>query len=158
MTVLRMNSSDRYVSPNPGRFFADPAQQNVWAVPAARQVQDWTRGLEVSSSRRREVIAEKRIALPVFSSKGIRWDVLLAALLLLLLFLLGILLADVQAISAGGVRIGKLSAGIESLESTNTLLRQELTGAMNYPALRSRTDKTASESQLYIIQAAVPRN
>ena len=156
MTVLRMNSSDRYASSRPGGAFADPRRQNPWAIPAARQVQDWTRGLEINTSRRHEVIAEKRIALPVFSAKGIRWDALLTALMLLLLLFLGVLLADMQAISAGGARIGKLSAGIEALETSNTQLRQELSFAMNRPAVRSRADDTSGKAPLYIIQSVIP--
>ena len=156
MTVLRVNSSDRYASPRPGGVFADPRRQNPWSVPAACQVQDWTRGLEISSSQRREVIAEKRVALPIISTKGIRWDVLLAVLMLVLFLFLGILLADMQAISAGGVRIGQLSAGIESLESSNTALRQELSFAMNRPVIRSSFGEANTEPPLYVIQSFIP--
>ena len=151
-----MNSSDRYASPRPGGVFVDPFRKNTWSVPASRQIQDWTRGMEISSTRRREVIAERRTALPVFSSKGIRWDVLMVSLLLLLLLLMGILLADMEALHAGGERIGKLSTGIISLEDTNSLLRQELSVAMNHPVLRSKAESMAPENETVIILSASP--
>ena len=154
MTVLRMNSSGEYASPRRGRFFADPRPRNAWSVPAACPRQDWTRRLEVHSSRRRDVISERRSALPVFSAKGIRWDVLMTVLLLLLLFFAGILLADVEALSAGGVRIGRLSAGIESLENRNSLLREELYSSSNYSLLRSSAEGPITESRLLTIQTA----
>ena len=78
----------------------------------------------------------------------------MTVLLLLLLFFAGILLADVEALSAGGVRIGRLSAGIESLENRNSLLREELYSSSNYSLLRSSAEGPITESRLLTIQTA----
>lgn len=136
-------------------MFADPRRQNSRPVAASCQMQDWTRQMEISSTGRREVISERRTALPVFSSKGIRWDVLTAALLLLFLLFTGILLSDMGALYAGGERIGRLSSGITSLEDTNSQLRQELSLAMNHSALRSRTENTVQANETVIIISSV---
>ena len=156
MTVLRIKSSDGYVSSRLGGAVADPRRQSAWTVPASRQIQDWTRGMEISSTRRRNVISERRTALPVFSAKGIRWDALTAALLLILLLFAGILLADMGALYAGGERIGKLSAGITSLEDSNSVLRQELNRAMNHPVLLSSTESMIQINETIVIPSAIP--
>ena len=78
MSVRYMNSID-----SGGR----PHQKG--AVQASRQMQDWTRGMEISCSRQRSVIDEKRTVLPAFSAQGIRRDVLAAALALLLILFAG---------------------------------------------------------------------
>ena len=156
MTVLRLKSSDGYVSSRLGGGFATPRRQSAWPVPASRQIQDWTRGMEISSTRRRSVISERRTALPVFSAKGIRWDALTAALLLILLLFVGILLADMGALFAGGERIGKLSAGITSLEDSNSLLRQELTRAMNHPVLLSNAENMVQINETIVISSIIP--
>ena len=119
-------------------------------------MQDWTRRMEISTAGHREVIAERRTALPVFSAKGIRWDVLMTALLLLFLLFTCILLSDMGALYAGGERIGRLSNGITSLEDTNSRLRQELSLAVNYPAQRSKTESIAEISETVIILSAIP--
>ena len=116
MTVLRMNPTEEYAAPRRGNTFADSGRRGAWSYPASGQVQNWARGMELSSGRRRGVINEKKSSLPAFSSEGIRWDVLTVALALVLLLLTGILAADVGALFAGGDRIGKLSDRIESLE------------------------------------------
>ena len=112
--------------------------------------------MEVSTTGRREVIAERRTALPVFSARGIRWDVLMTALLLLFLLFAGILLSDMGALYAGGERIGRLSNGITSLEDTNSQLRQKLSLAVNYPAQRSTTESITEINETVIIQSAFP--
>ena len=112
--------------------------------------------MEISSTRRRNVISERRTALPVFSAKGIRWDALTAALLLILLLFIGILLAEMGALYAGGDRIGKLSAGITSLEDSNSVLRQELNRAMNHPVLLSSTESMIQINETIVIPSAIP--
>ena len=44
--------------------------------------------MEFNSTGRREVITERKTALPLFSAKGIRWDALMVTLLLILLLFL----------------------------------------------------------------------
>ena len=151
-----MDSSDRYDSPRPGGGFGDPAGQRAWPSPVSRQIQDWTRGMEFNSTGRREVITERKTALPVFSAKGIRWDALMITLLLILLLFTGILLADMQALHAGGSRIGKLSAGIMSLEDSNSQLRQELSLAMNHSALLSWAESINPVNETVIVLSAAP--
>ena len=151
-----MDSSDRYNSPRPGGAFGNSAGQRAWSVPVSRQIQDWTRGMEFNSTGRREVITERKTALPLFSAKGIRWDALMVTLLLILLLFTGILLADMQALHAGGSRIGKLSAGITSLEDSNSQLRQELSLAMNHSAILSRAESINPVNETVIVLSAAP--
>ena len=132
------------------------SQQRPGAVYASRQVQNWTRGLEIQTARQREVIAEKRTSLPILSRGGIRWDVLVITLTLLALLFTGILFADLEALYAGGNRIGKLSAGIESLEGSNTLLREQLSIALNHPVLRNQSAAADTEKNLRVIRSTVP--
>ena len=147
MSVRYMNSID-----SGGR----PHQKG--AVQASRQMQDWTRGMEISCSRQRSVIDEKRTVLPAFSAQGIRRDVLAAALALLLILFAGILCADLEALYAGGERIGKLSAGIASLEDTNALLRDRLSVAMSHPVLVRQAEAPEEGADLFIIQSTVPES
>lgn len=112
--------------------------------------------MEFNSTGRREVITERKTALPLFSAKGIRWDALMVTLLLILLLFTGILLADMQALHAGGSRIGKLSAGITSLEDSNSQLRQELSLAMNHSALLSRAESINPVNETVIVLSAAP--
>ena len=112
--------------------------------------------MEISSGRRHGVIDKKRSSLPVFSPDGVRWDVLVIALALALLLFVCILAADVGAIFAGGDRIGKLSAGIESLEGTNSILRQELSVALNHPVLRSKAESETELNERVVILSPSP--
>ena len=112
--------------------------------------------MEISSGRRRGVIDKKDASLPAFSSEGIRWDVLVIALSLALLLFVCILAADVEAVFAGGDRIGKLSEGIESLEGTNSILRQELSVALNHPVLRSKAESETVLNERVIILSPSP--
>lgn len=121
MTVLHVNATDKHISSRRRSASAVPGRRAVYYIPR-RQVQDWTRGLENHTGRRRSVIAEKRIGLPAFSAESLLRGVLAAVLILLVI----ILLADLAAVHAGGSRIGRLSAGISSLEESNSLLRQEI--------------------------------
>ena len=75
------------------------------------------------------MIAEKTQPLPMFSAEGIRWDVLAIALTLVLALFITVLAADVDALFAHGGRIGELNAGIASLETNNSSLREALAGA-----------------------------
>ena len=119
-----MNSIQGYALPQQEGMFSVPGRQLHSPYPSG-QVQDWTRGLN-SASQKRSVVTETVHALPVFSSRGIRWDVLMVTLVLLLVLFFGVLLSDVHALNAGGQRIGQLSEGIASLEDNNALLQAQL--------------------------------
>ena len=135
-------------------FYTGSARRQRGAYSPSRQVQDWTRGLD-SRSGWRQVIDEKRPALPAFSADGIRWDVLLVTLSLVLLILLGVLFSDLEALHSGGHRIAQLSAGIESLEDTNVLLRDRLSQAMSHPVLQHAAS-AESRDNLLIIRSTLP--
>ena len=96
--------------------------------------------------------------LPAFSREGIRWDVLVVVLSLLLALFAGILFAALDAICSGGNRIGKLSAGIVSLEGSNTMLRQELAIVMSHPVLAGKSGQTEiiEETVVTITAASQP--
>lgn len=156
MTVLRMNPTEEYAAPRRGNTFADSGRRGAWSYPASGQVQNWARGMELSSGRRRGVINEKKSSLPAFSSEGIRWDVLTVALALVLLLLTGILAADVGALFAGGDRIGKLSDRIESLEGSNSILRAELSAALNHPVLRNKAESAEPLNETLVVLSPAP--
>ena len=120
-----MNSIQGYALPQQEGLFSVPGRQQFPSPCSSRQVQDWTRGLN-SGSRNRSVVTETVHALPVFSSRGIRRDVLLVTLALVMVLLFGILFSDLQALSAGRQRIGQLSEGIACLEDNNALLQAQL--------------------------------
>ena len=151
MTVLRVKKPYQAYQPSPrGDAFA------------SRQVQDWTRHLDYSAGRRR-VIAREDSAVPAFSSRGIRRDVLAVTVALLLVLFAGILFADMSTIWAGGSRIGELSAGIESLEGTNASLQQQLSFAMRHPVLtrmsaqaEAEAEAEAREEQVITLSALLP--
>ena len=129
MTVLRMNTTENSAYPRCPHPFGIPGQREGFAVPASPQTRTWTRDVRPGRGRRRSVIAEKTQPLPMFSAEGIRWDVLIVALTLVLALFLAILAADVDALFAHGGRIGELNAGIASLETNNSSLREALSGA-----------------------------
>ncbi|MBR5960034.1 MAG: hypothetical protein IKZ98_03500 [Clostridia bacterium] len=137
MAVRRMNTIQGYTLPQREGMFPVPGQQQAFSPYSSRQVQDWTRGLN-SGSRNRSVVTETVRTLPVFSSDGIRWDVLLVTLALLLMLFFSVLLSDVQALNAGGQRIGQLSEGIASLEDNNALLQAELDVSLRNVALSAQ--------------------
>ena len=126
MTVLRVNTTDIHAGPRPQNGYAGVRGRGGFADPASPQIQSWARGMEIRSVKQRHVIAEKKHPLPVFSTEGIRWDVLIIAFSLILLLFAGILVSDVSALYAGRSRISRLSTGIASLEQSNILLREEL--------------------------------
>ena len=126
MTVLRVNATDEHVFPR--QRSASAAFGGRGYCPAA---QGWARNMEHRCARRREVIPEKRRPLPPLSSEGIRRDVIIVILSLLLVLFLCVITADISAVLSGSSRIGRLSVGISSLEENNSLLRQELSRAGN---------------------------
>lgn len=120
-------------------------QPHAYASP---QLQSWARGLEISSSRRHEVIA-KGSALPRRGMPTVFLSLLLALLLV-------VLIADISAVRTGGENIRKLTAGIESLESSNALLRSELSVAMNHPVLRRKAEEAKAANERLVILSAEP--
>ena len=78
-----MNTIRGYAPPRQEGIFPAAGRQQASSC-ASLQVQDWTRGLDAGSRNRNSVITETIHALPVLSSSGIRWDVLLITLILLL--------------------------------------------------------------------------
>ena len=157
MSVLRVNPTEEYAAPRRGNTFADSGRRGARPQPASGQVQNWARGMEISSGRRHGVIDEKRSSLPAFSAEGIRWDVLVVALSLVLVLFIGILAADVSELFAGGERIGRLSDGIRSLEGSNSMLRAELSVALNHPVLRSRAGDAETAGETVVILSPAPQ-
>lgn len=135
-----MNSIQGYTLPQQEGLFSVSSRQQPRSSYSSLQVQDWTRGLD-TASRNRSVVTETVHALPVFSSHGIRWDVLMVTLALLMVLFFGILFSDLQALNAGGQRIGQLSDGIASLEDSNAQLQAQLNVTLNDVA-RSATVST----------------
>ena len=136
-------------------FYTGSARRKRGAGFPSRQVQDWTRGLDGRNGWR-QVIDEKRPALPAFSANGIRRDVLLVTLSLVLLIFLGVLFSDLEALHSGGNRIAQLSAGIETLEDTNVLLRDRLSVAMSHPVLQHASASEETKNNLLIIRSTLP--
>ena len=78
----------------------------------------------------------------------------LAVLLSLILFLV-ILFLDIGSLCSGGANISKLSARIESLNSSNSLLQEDLTLAMSHPVLQ-RANADEAEETVITLTAALP--
>lgn len=91
----------------------------------------------------------------MFSSEGIRWDVLAVALTLIVALLLAILVSDVDALNAHGSRIGELNAGIASLEINNSSLREAISGAQ-YLAGTYRLSKAGEEPERVVVLSPAP--
>ncbi|MCR5566025.1 MAG: hypothetical protein K6F61_04175 [Clostridiales bacterium] len=124
MTVLRVNAINEHVFPRQRN--ASQAFSGRGYYPAAR---GWSRDPEFRGARRHDVIMEKRRPLPPFSREGIRRDVIIVTLSLLLVLFLCVLTADINAVLSGNSRVGRLSVGISSLEEHNGLLRRQITRA-----------------------------
>ena len=86
--------------------------------------QDWTGGL--TASGRVPVIEEAKPKQKLISEEGIRWDVALAALILIGVLLTVLLLADVTSIGTEGRVIGKLNTSIRDLEAKNERIKAEI--------------------------------
>lgn len=130
MSVLRMDPPDEY---------AVSGRRKQTEDPLSPQIQSWANGIEHRNVKRHNVIPEKKLPLPAVSAEGIRWDVLAVTLTLIVAAFLIVLISDVSALSAGNDRIGRLSAGIASLESSNSILREEISWA--------RTDLSANQKE-----------
>ena len=134
MTVLRVNTTDIHAFPRLRNTSGNYRRRGGVSVPVSPQIQSWAKGMEVRSVKHRSVITEKKHPLPVFSSDGIRWDVLVISLSLILVLFVSILVSDMSALYAGGDRISQLSTGIASLEQSNSILRDEISRTRYYPS------------------------
>ena len=92
----------------------------------------------------------------MFSAEGIRWDVLIVALTLVLALFLAILAADVDALFAHGGRIGELNAGIASLETNNSSLREALSGAHSLAGSYRISKAEDGESERIVVLSPAP--
>ena len=73
--------------------------------------------------------------MPVFSARGVRQDVLAVVVAALLAVFLIVLIADVTALHSNDTQILRLSSTIESLESGNEILRDQLSTELRHPVL-----------------------
>ena len=73
--------------------------------------------------------------MPVLSSRGIRQDALAVVVTVLLAVFLIVLIADVNTLHSNDKQILRLSSTIESLESGNEILRDQLSTALRHPVL-----------------------
>lgn len=156
MTVVRANTAEYTASPRCPHPFGIPGQREGFAVPASPQTRTWTRDARSGRGKRRSVIAEKTQPLPMFSAEGIRWDVLIVALTLVLALFLAILAADVDALFAHGGRIGELNAGIASLETNNSSLREALSGAHSLAGSYKISKAEDGESERIVVLSPAP--
>ena len=148
MTVLRMNAYREYSAPRRRGFFS------VRRHPACRRVKVRT-GRHYTRLAGHTVIAEKRMAAPAFSAGGVRRDVLRILLALILVLFVSVLLADLSALCSGGTRIGKLSAEIRSINSSNTLLQEELARISAHPVPVMQNQEKDAETVI-TLSAAIP--
>lgn len=100
-------------------------------------------------ARMRNVVTEKRRPRP-------RPAALVVALLLVLIFFGSILLADLSSVYAYTTTVNDLAAGINSLESSNRLLREELSAAMNHPVLLRQAEDAEPVTRTVISLSVEP--
>ena len=155
MTVLRINTAEDSAYPRCPHPFGIPGQRGGLAVPSSPQTRAWTRNVKYGRGKRRSVVAEKTRPLPMFSAEGIRWDVLAVALTLVLALFLAVLAADVDALNTHGSRIGELNAGIASLKTNNSSLREAISGAQNL-AGTYRISKAEEEPERIVVLSPAP--
>lgn len=139
MTILQLNTGE-YLSSRrrggPSVFTARPARGGT--VP------------------RRGVIAEKRRPLRFFSREGIRGDVLTTILVLVLILCLCVLAADISALYSGGIRVGRLSAGVASLEQDNGQLQEQISRVQANLLTYRQNRETEPERVVVVSPAPLP--
>lgn len=147
MTVLRINSDE----------YAYPRRRNKTAGFRRRGGISafYYQPVRRDTVLKRRVIAEKRRPLPAFSAEGIRWDVLVITFVLALALFFCVLGSDLEALVTGGNRIGKLNAGIASLEESNGLLRERISLASGRTVLSVRADAGEPEQIVFLSPAPV---
>lgn len=155
MTVLRMYTAEDTASPRCPHPFGIPGQREGFVVPASPQTRTWTREAKARGAKRRSVIAEKTRPLPMFSAEGIRQNMPAVVLVLVLALFLAVLISDVNALFDHGNRIGELNAGIASLETNNSSLREAISGA-EYLAGTYRISKAGEEPERVVVLSPAP--
>ena len=156
MTILRMNTAEDSAYPRCPHPFGIPGQRGGLVVPSSPQTRAWTRDIKSRRGKRRSVVAEKTHPLPMFSAEGIRWDVLAVALTLVVALLLAILVSDVDALNAHGSRIGELNAGIASLETNNSFLREAISGAQSLAGTYRLSKADEGEPERVVVLSPAP--
>ena len=154
MTVLRMNTTENSAYPRCPHPFGIPGQRGGLVVPVSPQTRTWTRETR-GRGKQRSVIAEKTHPLPMFSAEGIRQNMPAVVLVLVLVLFLAVLVSDVNALFDHGSRIGELNAGIASLETNNSSLREAISGA-EYLAGTYRISKAGEEPERVVVLSPAP--
>lgn len=94
------------------------------SLPEFHQTQDWTGSMTISS--RIPVVEETKPKQRLVSSDGVRWDLAIAALIIIGALLLIFLAADMTSIGRSGRTITKLNSSIRDLETRNDQLQAEI--------------------------------
>ena len=147
MTVLRLNSEE-YSFSRRRSGFAGLRRRGGYSVYQTRQPRRFP-------ASHHTVIAEKSRPLPAFSGEGVRWDALVITLSLVLLLIVCVLGADLEAVVSGGKRINKLNAGIVSLEADNSYLREQISRTAAGSFFLQRTGDTETEHVVVLSPAPV---
>ena len=153
MSWIRQSVTDA-AYPQRDRFFSAAGTQHPPFAYPSRQSQDWTRNLQAGG--RRSVIAERSTALPAFSAKGIRLDMLAITVTVLLVLFAGILFSDLGALRSEGWRVSQLSARNASLEDSNNLLREEIAILSDTAYARVLADRKGEENPRVIMLELAP--
>lgn len=149
--MFRINSSDAYKSCRPDPFFRGSGRQDPFF--SYHQVQNWSGKLNTGTGRQHAVIAERAGAARKKRSRELP-VLLLAALMILLL---SILVSDLCMVCTAGAQAGELAASVASLESSNMLLKNELSAALNHPVLRRQAEAQAEYGTLITLSAGPAR-
>ena len=119
---------------------------------ACRQVQSWTGRLDTGAGSYRDVITD----VTAVRRKSSRRTSPAMILVLVLALLLCILLYDLSSVYTVSEQTRSLSASVASLESSNNMLRTQLSVARNHPVLRSQAEAQAPEIAETILLTAPP--
>ena len=147
MTVLRLNSV-AYSFSRRRSGFAGLRRRGGYSVYQTRQTRRFP-------DTQHTVITEKSRPLSAISGEGVRWDVLVVALSLVLLLIVCILGADLEAMVNSGKRISKLNAAIISLEVDNSFLQEQISRAAAESFFLQKTGSAESEKIVFLSPASV---
>ena len=121
-------------------------------VSAYSQVRNWAGRTDSGAGCYRDVITD----VTAVRKKGIRRSMPAIILALTLILFISILLSDLCSVNAASAQARALSSSIASLESSNNLLRNELSIALNHPVLRNQADLAEPEITTLIRLTAGP--